>query len=104
MLRMKFYEGMYSQKWLAFINANFCLILHCAVKFEAGEEDRIVYESLYWNLPLALSLQISIKQGVFILLLFDNDLQGNDSSCPLWKSFRHFTSNLMSSDLQKGHL
>ena len=22
-------------------------ILHCAVKFEAGEENRIVYESLY---------------------------------------------------------
>ena len=53
MLRMKFYEGMYSQNFLALT-----------------------------NLPLALSLQISIKQGVFILY-FDNDLQGNGSSCPL---------------------
>ena len=38
-------------------------IPHCAVKYEAGEENRIVYESLYWMTCKLSLLAIIAKCG-----------------------------------------
>ena len=44
---------------------------HCAVNFEAGEENRIVYKSLYWVDPVRLSLRTSFLSRVWVRIRVD---------------------------------